>query len=424
MAPLLLVSVKGGQDEGFFYEMGRNAALAGFMIIFAQVFLAARFKWIERPFGLDILLRFHKHMGITALVFIAAHPLLLAAGSGRADLLLSLDQPWFIWLGKISLILLLVTIGISLYAYRLALQFETWRLIHDFLAPAVLLMAFIHSLYAGGDMQEPLMRGLWISLPPLFLAVYAWHRLLRPRWLKKRPWEVTEVKAESPGVWTVALAPPEGVSVFDYLPGQFQFITFYRGRGLPVEEHHWTISSSPAQKGAVSSTIKALGDFTARIKETRAGDKAVVHGPFGRFSHVLHPQENDLVFVAGGIGITPLMSMLRFMKDAKEDRSVLLLYGNPDIEQAVFRSELSDMEAADRPRLRVVHVLSAPGADWSGEKGFIDADKISRYCGRDFAGRTFYVCGPPPLIAGVVGALRGMGVPYQRIRIEIFSFLD
>ncbi|MDZ7831583.1 MAG: ferric reductase-like transmembrane domain-containing protein [Desulfobacterales bacterium] len=422
--PMVIVTIAGGVTQGIVYELGRNTALAAFMLIFGQVLLAARIKWIERPFGLDILLRFHKYMGMTAVAFLVLHPLLLAAGSGRVDLLISLDQPWFIWLGKIGLLLLLANIAISLYSYRLKLQFEAWRLIHDILAPVLIVMAFTHSLVAGDDLQHPLMRGLWIALLIIALGLYVWHRFIRPISLKKRPWQVVDVTSEAPNVWTVKLSPPEGGRVYDYLPGQFQFITFYRGRGLPVEEHHWTISSSPMEKNFVSSTIKALGDFTATIKDTRPGDKAAVQGPFGRFSHVLHPGETDLVFVAGGIGITPLMSMLRYMRDKKENRSVLLLYGNPNTEQIAFRREIEEIEAGGTPRLKVVHVLSTPEEDWSGERGHIDAEKITRYCGPDLSGKTFYVCGPPPLVTGVVNALLNMGVAHRQIRIEIFSFLD
>ncbi|MFP4169356.1 MAG: ferric reductase-like transmembrane domain-containing protein [Desulfonatronovibrionaceae bacterium] len=424
--PMSMVTIGGrGSAQGFIYELGRNAGLVAVMILFSQVLLAARIKWIERPFGLDILLRFHKYMGITAAFLLLAHPLLLAAGSGRLDLLISLKQPVYIWLGKAGLVLLLAHTGFSLYSSRLNLQFETWRLIHDILAPVLIAVAFIHSLATGSDLQQPLMQGLWFVFLIIAAGVYGWHLLIRPIRLKKRPWQVVEVLPEAPNVWTVKLSPPAGKSIYDYLPGQFQFITFYRGRNLPVEEHPWTISSSPTEKKYISSTIKSLGDFTASIKDTRPGDTAAVHGPFGRFSHVLNPKENDLVFVAGGIGITPLMSMLRYMRDKKEKkRSVLLLFGNPNTEQIVFRRELEKIESGGVPRLKVVHVLSAPEEDWSGERGHIDQEKITRLGGSDLSGKSFYVCGPPPLVNDVVNTLLNMGVSYRQIHVEIFSFLD
>ncbi len=424
ICPMLMVAIGNGSSQGVIYKLGRNAGLVAFMILFGQILLAARIRWIERPFGLDILLRFHKYMGMTAAFLLLAHPLLLAAGSGRPDLLISLNQPWYLWLGKAGLVLLLVHIGVSLYSSRLNLQFETWRLIHDILAPALIAVAFLHSLAAGNGLQHPLMQGLWLALLLIAAGVLAWHLLIRPFRLKKRAWHVVEVLPEAPNVWTVKLSPPAGKNIYDYLPGQFQFITFYRGRNLPVEEHPWTISSSPTEKKYISSTIKALGDFTATIKDTQPGDTAAVHGPFGRFSHVLHPEENELVFLAGGIGITPLMSMLRYMRDKKEKRSVLLLYGNPNAEQIVFRRELEKIEAGGMPRLKVVHVLSAPEEDWNGERGHIDQEKIARHGGTDLSGKSFYVCGPPQLVNDVVNILLDMGVTHRQIHMEIFSFLD
>lgn len=422
--PVIGVTFLTGETEGLVHELARNTSLAAFMILVLQVVLAARIKWIERPFGLDILLRFHKYMAVTALVLLLSHPLLMAVSAKSPDLLISLRQPWYIWLGKITLLLLLLNIGLSLYQSKLKLKFENWRQVHDILAPAIIILAFTHSIVIGDDLHQLWLRGFWIALLIVALSVYIWHRIIRPIILKRRAWEVVEVNQESRDVWTVKLAPPQGSQIFEYFPGQFQFITFYRDRNLPLEEHHWTISSSPAQKDYVASTIKNLGDFTSTIKDTRPGDKAAVHGPFGRFSYALHPEETDLVFIAGGIGITPLMSMLRHMRDMQDNRSVLLLYGNPDTEQIVFRRELEEIESGANPRLQVVHVLSAPDENWEGEQGRIDGDKIAKYIGRDLSGKVFYICGPPPMIQGTVSVLENMGVHHGQIRIEIFSFLD
>ncbi|MFO7964052.1 MAG: ferredoxin reductase family protein [Desulfobacterales bacterium] len=424
LVPLLIVTINSEVTEGFVYELGRNSALAAFMIVMMQVLLAARIRSIERPYGLDILLRFHKYTGIFAAFLLILHPILLAIGAGSADLLISLDQPWYIWLGKITLLLLLIHVGVSWYQRKLKMKFEKWRMTHDVLGPAIIIFIFIHSYVVGTDLQSVSIQTLWIIMVILAVAVFVGHRLIRPYLLKRRPWRVVDLREEMEGVHTVELAPPENGRVYDYLPGQFQFITFYRNRNLPVEEHHWTISSSPTQQGHVTSTIKALGDFTATIKDTRPGDTAAVHAPFGRFSYMLHPKEKDLVFTAGGIGITPLMSMLRHMRDTGDTRSVLLLYGNPDVDRIVFRGELENIEAGKNPNLKVVHVLSDPGDDWKGERGFIDKDKIERYCGEDLSSKTFYVCGPPPLIKGVIAALQQLNVSHRQIRVEIFSFLD
>jgi predicted ferric reductase len=225
-------------------------------------------------------------------------------------------------------------------------------------------------------------------------------------------------------VWDISLTPPPKREVFKYHPGQFQFITFHRKKGLPEEEHHWTISSSPTETGVVRSTIKNLGDFTSTIGETREGDTATVHAPFGRFSYTLYPGEDDFVFIAGGIGITPMISMIRHMRDTGSDFPVLLIYANRDLDSAVFREELLDIQRGEAPDLNIVDILSRPGAEWEGETGYLDEEKLDRYCGGRYEGRAFYVSGPPPMVSAALKALHSKDVPDRMIHTEVFSFLD
>ena len=422
--PLWLATWLSSEAEGLVYDVGRNLGLAGFMILILQFVLAARIKWIERAFGLDILIRYHQHIAIAAVCFLLLHPVLLALGGSDWELLLGLDLPWSIWAGKAGLILLLLNVLLSQKQRRLGLSFEKWRLVHDILAPALLGLIVLHSWFAGADLELASMRVLWIGAFLLAAGIFLHHRFLRPYLLSREAYRVRDVRQETDDVWTVELAPPKGVRTEDFLPGQFHFLTFFRDPSLPVEEHHWTISSSPGHKDAVSSTIKEAGDFTATIGRTQPGDTAAVHGPFGRFSYLLHSVERDLVFLAGGIGITPLMSMLRHMHDTEDSRTVTLFYANRREEDILFREELKDMATGEHPRLMVVNVLSRPGSDWRGETGRVDGERIRRYCGPDLREKTYYVCGPLKMARDLIKALKEMGVPDKRIRREIFSFLD
>lgn len=430
LLPIVLAVVFGSPAEGFGETLALHVGLMGFMLLALQFVLAARLKWMEWPFGLDIVLRFHQHMAGLALLLLLAHPVLLAASGHHGwSLLVSLEVPWPIWLGRAVLLLLLLSVFASKYQSSLGLSFESWRQGHDLVSPAILAGAFLHSWIVGDDLQLTGLRILWIATLATAGLLLIYHRIIRPRRLAKKPYRVTGVRSEAEDVWTLTFQPPEGERMAPYLPGQFHFVTLMRGRGFPTEEHHWTIASSPSQAGEIRSTIKALGDFTATIGETRVGDRAAVHGAFGRFSHALHPEDRDLVFVAGGIGITPLMSMLRHLRDTRDDRSVLLVYGNVNEDSIVFRDELAEIEAGPHPRLRVIHVLSDPSPRWQGETGFLTREKIEHYCasarsGGCLDGKTFYVCGPPPMLKTVKVALKHMGVPDGRIRQEIFSLLD
>ena len=422
LSPLILLAiVRPLTDHGFVYTIGKNLALVGFAIFAMQFVVSARFKWIERPFGLNLLFSFHKTMAIVASLLVLSHPLLLLLGGGELTLVLGPEVSWHIWLGRIALVGLLFHVLLASFRLIIQLNYETWRFIHNVFALVFLPLAFLHSWKAGGDLELPAMRILWGTLLAAATAAYLWHRVARPLTLRRAPYTVTEVRKEADGVWTVAVAPPAGVARFDYLPGQFHFLTFRRAAHLPVEEHHWTISSSPTEAGVLRSTIKESGDFTATIGETKPGDTALVYGPFGRFSYVLHPEERDLVFVAGGIGITPIIGMLRHMRDTHAERTVTLFYGNTSERDIAFRDEIAEMERAGVASLKVVHILSKPSESWRGERGRLDKDIVAKFCGPLFADRAFYICAPWEVMNQTIPILRHGGVPPGRIHFERFS---
>ena len=422
LAPAALATLFGPRsDFSLVYQIGRSFALTAFTILMLQPVLAGRFKWIERPFGLDAVMRYHKYVDVFAVFLLLSHPLLVAFGGAGLGLFTALNVPWYIWVARVTLVTLLVSVLVSLFRLRARLKFEQWRVVHNILGPAVFILAFTHSWFAGGNLKAGPLRWLWPAMLCLALAVFVYHRFVRPLRLSRHPYRVSDVHQETKRVWTVKLAPPEGQKRYDYLPGQFQFVTFQRGRNLPVEEHHWTISSSPIEKDTVSSTIKELGDFTSTIGQTQPGDTATVHAPFGRFSYVLHPEERGFVFVAAGIGITPLMGMLRHMRDTCAAFPVLLIYANSNENDIIFRQELAELGAGGYPQLKVVHILSKPGGDWPGETGHVDRENIERLCGGNLD-RAFYVCGPKGLLKATLKNLRDLGVAKNRIHFESFSF--
>lgn len=422
LSPLMLVALlRPLTDHSFIYTVGKNLALVGFTILAMQFVLSARLKWIERPFGLNVLFQFHKAMAILASLLLVSHPVLLAIGGHDWSVIFGPQVMWHIWLGRVALLIMLVHVLLASLRVIIKLNYETWRFVHNLGALLVLPLGFFHSWKAGGDLQLSWMKVLWAVL--LFVAVssYLWHRVLRTILLRRHSYKVTEVREEADGVWTIKLAAPESVRGFDYLPGQFHFLTLQRAPNLPVEEHHWTISSSPTEAGVLSSTIKESGDFTASIGKTKPGDTALVDGPFGRFSYALHPDERDLVFIAGGIGITPLMSMLRHLRDRRAERSVTLLYASTSERDIVFRDELAEMERAGVVKLKVVHVLSNPSDKWKGERGRVDEEKIKRCAGPELAWRAFYVCAPLQLMQLTIQTLRKADVPAKRIHFERFN---
>jgi predicted ferric reductase len=422
LSPLILVALlRPLTDHSFIYTVGKNLALVGFTILAMQFVLSARLKWIERPFGLNVLFQFHKAMAILASLLLISHPVLLAIGGHDWSLIFGPQVMWHIWLGRIALLIVLVHVLLASLRFIIKLNYETWRFVHNLGAVPILPLGFFHSWMAGGDFQVVWIKVLWAVLLFVAVASYLWHRVLRTILLRRHPYKVTDVREEAEGVWTIKLAAPEGVGRFDYLPGQFHFLTLQRAPNLPVEEHHWTISSSPAEAGVLCSTIKESGDFTSSIGKTKPGDTALVDGPFGRFSYALHPDERELVFIAGGIGITPLMSMLRHIRDTRAERTVTLLYANTSERDVIFRDELAAMERDGVLGLKVVHVLNKPSDEWKGERGRLDEEKIKRCAGPELARCAFYVCAPPELMDQTIRTLRKAHVPVARIHFERFK---
>jgi predicted ferric reductase len=417
LAAILPQSRHGGHR--FVPQLANNLALVGYTIVALQFILAARLQWIERSFGLDMIFAFHKAMALLAVVFLLAHPLLMAWGEDRWSLLNRWNVSWPIQVGRIALLWLAIAILIACFRKTIHLEYERWRSWHNVLVVGVLVLGFVHSI-GMGDLRAWPMRPVWGGMFGAALLAYGYHRFFSPYRGRRHPFEVVEVRWETHDVWTLTLRPTEARRNNGHLPGQFHFLTLYR-QGLPTEEHPFTISSGPAADGSLASTIKESGDFTRTIMKTTVGDRVAVRGPFGRFSHVLHPEEDDLVFIAGGVGITPLMSMLRSMRDTGDWKDVLLIDGNRTEDDIIFGQELREMAGGPRSSLKVVHVLSHARGAWQGERGHIDRALILRHAGERLDAKAFYICGPPVMAGPVIASLRELGVPPRRIHTERFA---
>jgi predicted ferric reductase len=418
---LLLVAMRTAHSRTT--EAAVDFALLGFTLLSLQFVLAARFAWIEGPFGLDRLMRFHRALGITAALLLIAHPLLLIPDLGL-HFLIRFRVRWYLWAGRLALATLLLHILTALLRKKIPFQYETWRRFHAAAALLLLTLGVLHSLAIGGDLTTPGAKIIWISVAASGIGSWAYSRI-RPFLLRSRKrgrlFTVVSVKPENPAVWTLTLARNvhSNAAPFSHAPGQFQFIRIRRGSRWS-EEHPFTIASSPDSGDEISLTIKASGDFTRQISNVQPGDLATIHGPFGRFSHLFHPEERDLVFIAGGVGITPFISMLRYMNQTRDSRRVLLLYANRSESDILFADELKKIEHDAFPSLEIVHILSHPSPTWPGQAGRLDADRISRWT-KITPGKVFYFCCPSPMTTALRRGLKRHGVKSHAIRTDFFA---
>jgi len=411
LPPVVLALALAPRAASLLYELGRAAALTGFALLAFQVALGSRLGFTDRAFGLDRVTRFHKTMAIVAGVLILAHPILLSLGTGSTHLF-SFDTSWQINLGKLGLLFLVGTILFAVAVPIVHFDYQIWRFFHKG-AFLIVLIGFIHSWLVGGDLQHIGMKVYWSALLVVALGSFAYRNIFVPLHGRNR-FNVRSVEPETYNTWTLTFEPGTK-SLFRYRPGQFMFLTLLR-KGRRTEEHPFTISSSPTQHGSITATIKESGDFTRTIGETKPGDTALVQAPFGRYSF-LHDEPKRFLFIAGGVGITPIRSMLRYLRDTGDKRPATLIYANQTERDIIFRDELANMPE----HVKIVHVLSDAVPEWQGERGYVTEEIIKQHAGDTLSEAHVYLCGPPPMMSMIIRILKSIGVSAARIHYERFA---
>lgn len=391
----------------YLYDAGRVLALVGFVFILFQYVLSSRIRLIERGIGLDKLFLIHRKFGVLGLIFIFIHPVLLFTSS----ILQGYVPPFppLKILGIIALLLLIITAGAAILYKRLRLKYETWKNIHR-AGYVIFAMGFVHSFFLGSDLYNWPLRIFWIVMACIYVIVLL-YRLWNRSHVRRHPFSVAEVLQETHDVWSLYFNGKHA----DYKPGQFMIVQLVRD-GKVSEPHPFTISSSPTSD-RLSISVKSSGDFTSTIGDTKIADTAYIDAPYGVFSFLNHDARN-LVFIAGGIGITPFISMLWYMHDKKLERNIILIWGNKTEKDVVFKEDLERM-ASEMPSLKIVHVMSGQD-DWPGEKGHVDEEKLKRHIS-NFQDSQFFLCGPPVMTTAVEKTLIKLGAPKKKIHYERFA---
>jgi predicted ferric reductase len=419
--PLLWLAAAPAPYGGRFgQELGSALGFLALSTMAMQFVLTARFEWLAPPFGTDLVYAFHRHVTLASIALAVLHPVALLAGdlAGAAEWLLPWRAPVPIAAGVVSVYALLVVAITSMGRRALRLPYEAWRRLHGIAAAAAVLLGLWHAVGAGRLLAGPVTRTMWIAWTLAWVALLLRVRVAKPLALLRRPYRVVEVRRERGDAVTLVL-DPDGHPGFRFRAGQFAWLTL-GSSPFAAAEHPFSFSGSSQRAPRVELTVKALGDFTRRVQATAPGDRAYVDGPFGTMSIDAFPDADGFVFVAGGIGMAPCLSMLRTLADRGDRREHLLVYGTGELERTPFREEVASL--AGRLRLRVVHVLERPPAGFAGEVGVIDEPLLRRHLPKD-GRRGCFVCGPPAMMDAAERALARLGVPFEDIHSERFDLV-
>lgn len=228
---------------------------------------------------------------------------------------------------------------------------------------------------------------------------------------------ITEIAKNTDDVFILKAIPATG-TISPFLAGQFCGIR-QKGEDLKTKTHFFSLASSPTTKDHLEFCFKVYGDWTKRLSQVTPGTSLFLSGPFGKF--IWENTIQHAVFLAGGVGITPFMSMLRFIKDTNQKPSITLLYGNRIEQHIAYKNEI-DQIISTLPNSKTVHVLSEVGENepWDGYRGFITKEILEKEV--DFSVKpTFFICGPPIFVQLSQKLLAEFLVPEQNIKQELFS---
>ena len=239
---------------------------------------------------------------------------------------------------------------------------------------------------------------------------------LHPKILNLR---LSEIRQETSSTTSLRFVSKDG-----YLPpfqaGQYINI-FVEINGIRTSRPY-SISSQPNQTGYYDITVRRVPDgfvSTYLLDDIKIGDSFQSTSPAGQFHHNPLFHGDDLIFIAGGSGITPFMSMIREVTDKDINRRAHLIYGSRIEDDIVFKDELEERSKGHQ-NLTISTVISEPSKGYSGSAGFITADLIKELV-KDTKDKMFYVCGPEVMYTFVLAELAKLKIPKKQIRVEVFG---
>lgn len=415
LAPFALASLGGWPGHrNFVSELASGLGIGTFGMLGLLLMLPSRLG-VFRALGADAAIRLHRRVASGFFAMLGGHiAVAVAADPSRIGLFRFVGQPWRAQAAIGSTVTLGLLVLSSRFRCRIRVSYRAWRGLHVLLGVSAMALGVIHTVgWARYLMTGVGVLGLVGVSGASFLSV-GWLRFGRPRRLSRAAYVVERVVRERGRSATVELRA-DGHDGRRYRPGQFAWLK-YADRQLSLDEHPFSYSSSAIDPKRPSFTIRAYSGFSAVAQRLPPGTRLLVDGPHGAFRP--SRRASGMALIANGIGITPMMSILRTAADLGDARKYVLVYGNRNADGITFLEELEELER--RLALTVVHVLSRPEPWWNGIQGRINERVLGAALPCDLSGWEFFLCGSRLAVNSSLRALESLRVPPERIHAERF----
>ena len=392
--------------SSFLYLLGRFAGLVGLLFLSILIISGDTARFFDQFFGMDKIIRFQRKFALMTAIFVLFHPIFfILSDITYAAYLIPDFASMPLAFGAISLYVY-ISVMISSVLYK-RLSYRAWQYIH-ISTYLLFLFSIYHATRTGSDMRNISILFIFgaLTIGVMIGIIYRARYKIRQR---SNRFIVEGIKWETKDTFTVALRPNKR---FIFKAGQFCFLRLDKDRLFA--RHPFTISSSPDEK-CLRFTIKLQGRFTKAASGLRKGEEVMVEGPFGTF--MAEETDKDLVFIAGGVGITPFISIIKEHLNSRRKPNILLLYSSRTRDDIIFRKEFDSIKERWFKR---VYILSRDEAS-SGmhENGHVDKAMIKKHV-KDISAALFFICGPEQMKDSVKKALADLGVKKQDIMIEDF----
>jgi predicted ferric reductase len=395
-----------------------SAGLVAFSALVVAVVLPARLPMLIGTFGIETILGIHRLVAMIAVSLVLLHLVAVLFVDPRGFSIL--DLPLTTWAARAAIcstVALVLLIVLAILRSRRLPRYEGWRLAHNGLVAVVLITAWLHVWLLQHLVSHPLLAA-WFVGSALLLAYLAARRWIwLPLQARRHPYVVEEVRpVAGDGVTLVIKAL--GHPGLPFQAGQFAWLKI-GSTPFVFEEHPFSIASTAVHPERKEFTIKALGDFTELLGALRPGREVYLDGPYGGFTIDCHRSAEGFVMIAAGVGITPLLSMLRTLADRADRRRHWLIVSARTADQLMLRDEIEEVRR--RLNLKVVEVVSSLDPGWTGETGRIDRELLARQLPRRPQRFDYFLCGPPSMVIAVSRELHRSGIPLRRIHTEQFD---
>lgn len=401
--------------EKTFLRTGKVLGVTAAVLVFFQVLLVSRLKFLDRIFSLNRIVTFHRMNGIAIAFLAIVHPILIIAAQNFA-LFPFEKRYWPEFLGVGVLIFILVVVTTANWRLMFNIAYDKWLRFHRLVTLAAIALMTTHILFVSETFKSGLPHTLVLVAAGINLMLISrlWFRRFFP---VKRRFVVSNVEPAGKDAYSVNVQPYAG-QVFDYIPGQFSFITPV-SVNVPKEEHPFTISSTPSRPDALQFVIRSLGDWTSKISSLKPGETVFIDGPYGLFSHMVSSKNEAIIMIAGGIGITPMLSMLRYMADVDDPRKILLIWSNKTKEHIVFPEEFKNLKYRLQ-HFNIIHIITH-GSGSENDIGRLDQTKLEKMLKGWSRKSDVFVCGPFEMMKDMTRAVKKIGFSSARVYKEEFK---